>query len=139
VRGWGTISDAGRLRGPRGEGDAGLEVAVDDVGRIASIVWRGTLESRTAGRLRGVIDATLERPRVLLCLDLEEVTHVDSCGGRVVVATIERCASQQVHLELWAGAAVERMLREFDVPVPLRAYPARPSQLFPDPDEGAGG
>ena len=137
--GWESTSDVGRLRGPRGEGDGGLEVAVDDAGRIASIVCRGTLECRTAGRLQGVIDATLERPRVLLCLDLEEVTHVDSCGGRLVVATIERCASQQVHLELWAGAAVERLLHEMDVPVPLRAYPARPSQLFPDSDEWAGG
>jgi anti-anti-sigma factor len=115
--------------------DAVLELAVDDAGRIASIVCSGTLDSRTAGGLRDVIEATLERPRVLLCLDLEEVTHVDVCGGRLVVATIERCGSQQVHLELWAGAAVERMLHRLGVPVPLRAYPARPSQLFPDPDE----
>lgn len=139
MRRWESISDAGRLRRPGGEGDAGLGIAVDDEGRIASIVCRGTLEARTAGRLRDVIDAVLERPRVLLCLDLEEVTHVDSGGGRLVAATIERCASQQVHLELWAGAAVERMLHELDVPVPLRAYPARPSQLFPDSDEWAGG
>jgi anti-anti-sigma factor len=119
--------------------DAGLEVAVEDEGRIASIVCRGTLESRTADRLRSVIDAALERPRVLLCLDLEEVGSVDPCGGALVVATIERCASQEVHLELWAGSAVERMLHELDVPVPLRAYPARPSRLFPDSDWAAGG
>jgi anti-anti-sigma factor len=122
VRRWESISDAG------------LELAVDDEGRIASIVCRGTLDSRTAERLRRVIDAALERPRVLLCLDLEEIASVDACGGALVAATIERCASQQVHLELWAGSAVERMLRELDVPVPLRAYPARPSRLFPDSD-----
>ena len=139
MRRWESISDAGGLGGRRGECDSDLEIAVDDEGRIASIVCRGTLEARTGGRLRGVIDSILERPRVLLCLDLEEVTHVDSCGGRLVVDTIDRCASQQVHLELWAGAAVERMLHELDVPVPLRAYPARPSQLFPDSDEWAGG
>jgi anti-anti-sigma factor len=127
VRRWESISDAG------------LELAVDDEGRIASIVCRGTLDSRTADRLRRVMDVALERPRVLLCLDLEEITSVDTCGGALVAATIERCASQQVHLELWAGSAVERMLRELDVPVPLRAYPARPSRLFPDSDWPAGG
>ncbi len=119
--------------------DAGLELAVDDEGRIASIVCRGTLDSRTAERLHRVIDAALERPRVLLCLDLEDITSVDAYGGALVAATIERCASQQVHLELWAGSAVERMLHELDVPVPLRAYPARPSRLFPDSDWPAGG
>ena len=119
--------------------DAGFELAVDDDGRIASIVCRGTLDSITAERLYSVIDAALERPRVLLCLDLEDVTSVDPYGGALVVATIERCASQQVHLELWAGSAVERMLHELDVPVPLRAYPARPSRLFLDSDWAAGG
>jgi hypothetical protein len=69
VRGWESISDAG------------LELAVEDEGRIASIVCRGTLDSRTA----------------------------------------------------------ERMLHELDVPVPLRAYPARPSRLLPDSDWAAGG
>jgi anti-anti-sigma factor len=121
----------GERGGPRPAGSP-LEVAADDEGRVASVLCRGELDARTADRLRGVIDAALKRPRVLLCLDLEEVTHVDSYGIGVVVATIERCASQHVHLELWPGAAVEQMLHVMDVPVPLRAYPARPSQLFPE-------
>jgi anti-anti-sigma factor len=116
--------------------DDTLELAEDDEGRVACIVCRGVLTSRTAGRLRGAVDAAMGRPRVLLCLDLEEVTSVDSSGIGVLVATIERCASDHVHLELWPGAVVERMLHLMDVPVPLRAYPARPAQLFSESDWG---
>ena len=107
-----------------------LELTADDEGRVACILCRGALESHTAGRLRSAIDAALRRPRILLCLDLQEITYVDSAGIGLVAETIERCAAERVHLELWPGAAVERMLREIGVPAPLRAYPARPSQLF---------
>jgi hypothetical protein len=107
-----------------------FELTADDEGRVASILCRGTLRADSAGRLRDAIDSALERPRVLLCLDLEEVIRVDRPGIEPVIGIIERCAAEGVHLELWPGSAVEQMLERMHVALPRRAYPARPSALF---------
>jgi anti-anti-sigma factor len=112
----------------------GLRLSAEDDGRVACILCRGVLESRTGARLRRAVATALTRPRVLLCLDLEDVTLIDSYGVRVVGGVIDECAARGVHLELWPGPAVERALRTAGVETPRRAYPANPSRLLGDAD-----
>jgi len=112
----------------------GLRVSAEDDGRVACILCRGVLNSRTGGRLRRAVAAALTRPRVLLCLDLEDVTVIDPYGVRVVGDAIDECAAERVHLELWPGPAVERALRTAGIQVPRPAYPANPSRLFREAD-----
>ncbi len=110
-----------------------LELAVEHTSLASSLICRGALDARGAPRLRGAVDGALGRPSVLVYLDLEDVTSVDAAGARVVAATIRRCTSERVHLELWPGAAVERMLVGLGVPLPRRAYPSRPCALAAGP------
>ncbi|HKV67098.1 MAG TPA: STAS domain-containing protein [Gaiellales bacterium] len=112
-----------------GQGRSGLEVASEQTDRATSLICRGTLDARAVPRLRIAIDAALARPSVLVYLDLVDVTSADAAGARLVSATIRRCAAERVHLELWPGAAVERMLVALGVTPPRRAYPARPCTL----------
>jgi hypothetical protein len=80
-------------------------------------------------RLRVAIDAALARPSVLVYLDLVDVTWADAVGARLIAATIRRCTAERVHLELWPGAAIERMLVALGATLPRRAYPVRPCAL----------
>jgi anti-anti-sigma factor len=112
----------------------GLHLSAEDEGRVALILCRGALDSRTGARLGRAIAAALSRPRVLLCLDLEDVTVIDSYGASVVGGAIDECAAKRVHLELWPGPAVGRELRTAGIPVPRPAYPANPSKLFRELD-----
>ena len=107
----------------------GLELHAALTDRATSLICRGTLDARGVPRLRMAIDAALARPRVLVYLDLEDVTSADAAGARLIAATIRRCAAELVHLELWPGAAVERMLAAVGVTLPRRAYPSRPCAL----------
>lgn len=110
-----------------------LEVVAEQTDRAASLICRGTLDARAVPRLRTAIDAALARSIVLVYLDLEDVNSADAAGARLVAATIRRCTAQRVHLELWPGAAVERMLVALGVTLPRRAYPVRPCALPPGP------
>lgn len=110
-----------------------LELAVEHTSLASSLICSGALDARGAPRLRRAVDGALGRPSVLVYLDLEDVTSVDATGARVVAATIRRCTSERVHLELWPGAAVERMLVGLGVPLPRRAYPSRPCALAAGP------
>ena len=110
-------------------GHRALEVAGEQTDRATSLVCRGTLDARGVPRLRMAIDAALARSSVLVYLDLEDVTSADAAGARLIAATIRRCTAERVHLELWPGAAVERMLVALDVALPRRAYPVRPCAL----------
>jgi len=116
-----------------GQGGRGLELVAEQTDRAASIICRGTLDARGVPRLRMAIDAALVRPSVLIYLDLEEVTSVGAAGARLIAAAIRRCTAARVHLELWPGAAVERMLIGLDVPLPRRAYPVRPCAIQAGP------
>ena len=107
----------------------GLEVVAEQTDRAASLICRGRLDARSVSRLRVAIDAALARPSVLVYLDLEDVTSADAAGARLVAATIRRCTAERVHLELWPGAAVERMLVALGVTLPRQAYPVRPCAL----------
>ena len=106
-----------------------LELVAEHTGRASTVICRGALDARGAPRVRRAIDAALAQPRVLVYLDLEDVTSVDAAGGRLVAAAIRRCMSERVHLELWPGVAVERMLTAMRVRLPRRAYPSRPCAL----------
>ncbi len=106
-----------------------LELRVEHTGRATSLICRGELDARTAGRLGRAIDAALAGTSVLVYLDLEDVVSVDATGARLVAATIRRCTAERVHLELWPGIAVARMLVASGVPLPRRAYPSRPCRL----------
>jgi len=110
-----------------------LQLVVDHTGRASSLICRGVLDARGAPRLRRAVDAALARPTVLVYLDLEDVRSVDATGARLVADTIRRCTSERVHLELWPGAAVERMLIALEVRLPRRAYPSRPCGLSAEP------
>jgi len=110
-------------------GRRGLEVVAEQTDRAASLICRGTLDARGVPRLRMAIDAALARPSVLVYLDLEDVTSADAAGARLIAATIRRSTAERVHLELWPGAAVERMLAALGVTLPRRAYPVRPCAL----------
>lgn len=107
----------------------GLHLTAEHTGRVAVVICRGALDARGAPRVRRAIDAALAEPRVLVYLDLEDVTSVDATGGRLVAAAIRRCIARRVHLELWPGVAVERMLTGMGVRLPRRAYPSRPCAL----------
>ena len=107
----------------------GLEVVAEQTDRAVSLICRGTLDARGVPRLRMAIEAALARPSVLVYLDLEDVTSADAAGARLIAATIRRCTAERVHLELWPGVAVERMLVALDVTPPRRAYPVRPCAL----------
>jgi len=107
----------------------GLELVAEQTDRAASLICRGTLDARGVPRLRVAIDAALARSSVLVYLDLEDVTSADAAGARLIAATISRCTAERVHLELWPGAAVERMLVALGVAPPRRAYPVRPCAL----------
>lgn len=107
----------------------GLDLDAGHTDRAASLICRGVLDARGVPRLRTAIDAALARPSVLVYLDLEDVTSADAAGARLVAATIRRCTAERVHLELWPGAAVERMLVALGVTPPRRAYPSRPCAL----------
>jgi anti-anti-sigma factor len=107
----------------------GLELVAERTHRAASLICRGTLDARSVPRLRIAIDAALACPSVLVCLDLEDVTSADAAGARLIAATIRRCTAERMHLELWPGAAVERMLVALGVTLPRRAYPVRPCAL----------
>jgi anti-anti-sigma factor len=106
-----------------------LELAVEHTSLASSLICRGALDARAAPRVRRAVDGALARASVLVYLDLEDVTSVDATGARVVAAAIRRCTSERVHLELWPGAAVERMLVGLGVALPRRAYPSRPCAL----------
>lgn len=106
-----------------------LHLAAGHTGRASSLICRGALDARGAPRLRRAIDAALAQPSVLVYLDLEDVTSVDATGARLVAAAIRRCTSERVHLELWPGVAVGRMLTGMGVRLPRRAYPSRPCAL----------
>jgi anti-anti-sigma factor len=107
----------------------GLDLEAEQTDRAASLIGRGTLDVRGVPRLRTAIDAALARPSVLVYLDLEDVTSADAAGARLIAATIRRCTAVRVHLELWPGVAVERMLVALGVALPRRAYPSRPCAL----------
>jgi anti-anti-sigma factor len=109
-----------------------FELTSDEEGRVAALVCRGELDVEAVGQLKTAIDTVLRRPKILFYLDLEDITRIDSSGLDFLVATIARCASHEIHLELWAGPTVVRMLDAAGVAVPLRAYPARPCLLFGD-------
>jgi anti-anti-sigma factor len=106
-----------------------LELVAVHTGRASSLVCRGALDARAAPRLRRAIDAALAQPSVLVYLDLEDVTSVDATGARLVASAIRRCTSERVHLELWPGSAVGRMVTAMGVRLPRRAYPSRPCGL----------
>ena len=106
-----------------------LELRVEHTGRAVSLICRGALDACGAARLGRAIDAALEHPFVLVYVDLEDVASIDAAGARLVAATIRRCTAQRVHLELWPGIAVARMLVASGVPLPRRAYPSRPCHL----------
>ncbi len=106
-----------------------LDLGVEHTGMAVSLICRGALDARSAGRLSRAIDAALASTSVLVYLDLEDVVSVDAAGARLVAATIRRCTAERVHLELWPGIAVARMLVASGVPLPRRAYPSRPCRL----------
>jgi anti-anti-sigma factor len=107
----------------------GLELTTEQTGLTASLICRGALDARGARRLGRAIDAALARTSVLVYLDLEDVTSVDATGARLVASAIRRCTSERVHLELWPGSAVGRMVTALGVRLPRRAYPSRPCGL----------
>jgi anti-anti-sigma factor len=113
-----------------------LELAVEHTNLASSLICRGALDARGAPRLRRAVEGALARSSVLVYLDLEDITSVDATGARLVAATIRRCTSERVHLELWPGAAVERMLIGLGVALPRRAYPSRPCTLTAGPGVG---
>lgn len=106
-----------------------LHLAAEHTGRVGVVICKGALDARGAPRVRRAIDAALAQPRVLVYLDLEDVTSVDATGGRLIAAAIRQCIARRVHLELWPGIAVERMLTGMGVRLPRRAYPSRPCAL----------
>lgn len=106
-----------------------LDLAAEHKGRVGVVICRGALDARGAPRVRRAIDAALAQPRVLVYLDLEDVTSIDATGGRLVAAAIRLCLARRVHLELWPGVAVARMLTGMGVRLPRRAYPSRPCAL----------
>jgi len=110
-------------------GRSRLELVADRSDRASSIICRGVLAARGVPRLRAAIDAALAQPGVLVYLDLEDVTSADASGARLIAATIRRCSAERMHLELWPGVAVERMLVALGVSLPRRAYPSRPCEL----------
>jgi anti-anti-sigma factor len=110
-----------------------LELATEHTDLTATLICRGALDARGAPRLGRAIDAALARTSVLVYLDLEDITSIDATGARLVAATIRRCISEPVHLELWPGAAAERALVGLGVALPRRAYPSRPCVLTAGP------
>ena len=121
------------MRGSTLPAPATLELAAEHTRLASSLICRGSLDARGAPRLGRAIDGALARASVLVYLDLEDVTAVDATGARLVAATIRRCTSERIHLELWPGAALERMLAGLGVPLPRRAYPSRPCALAAGP------
>jgi anti-anti-sigma factor len=110
-----------------------LELQTEHTDLTASVICRGALDARGAPRLRRAIDAALAQTSVLVYLDLEDITSIDATGARLLAATIRRCTSEPVHLELWPGTAAERALAGLGVALPRRAYPSRPCALAAGP------
>jgi len=117
----------------------GLELVAEHTDRASSVICRGMLAGGGVPRLRMAIDAALAQPSVLVYLDLEDVSSADPAGARLVAATIRRCTAERVHLELWPGVAVERMLVALGVTLPRRAYPSRPCALPAGPGAASPG
>jgi anti-sigma B factor antagonist len=107
-----------------------FSLTVKQLGRATVIAVRGEMDLATVPDLELAIDAAIERPLLLLVLDLEGVTFMDSTGLACLVRAMSRLEPLDVHLELWPSFDVRRVFELASVPLPTQSYPEPPSRML---------
>jgi anti-anti-sigma factor len=101
-----------------------FRIRVSQLQNATVIACRGEVDLATVASLEISVDAALERPIVMLVLDLEEVSFMDSSGIAFLVRTTRRFAESDVHLEVWPSTDVRRICALVGVSLPRASYPA---------------
>ena len=88
-----------------------LHVEVTQTVRAWAVVVRGEIDMQTAAKLESALDDVIAKGALLVTLDLEHVTFLDSSGLRVILGASNKLSAQDGQLLLeGASSAVERVL-----------------------------
>ena len=104
---------AGTLRHVERQPPTGLSVTVEHIEERAVMVVAGEVEYATAPMLRNALAEIARSRPVVLVIDLEDVTFMDSTGVSLLLQAKERCETDRSRLVLRRPSA--RVLRILDV------------------------
>lgn len=91
---------------------ADLTLGQSTLGSLPAVTLAGELDAYHAPQLRSVLESLLSEPKVVVLVDLREVTYIDSTGLGVLVALRKRADSLggAIRLIIAAGGAVQKTL-----------------------------
>jgi anti-anti-sigma factor len=77
-------------------------VTVADTGRSVRLVLGGEIDMSNAVTVEDQIDAAITNQVTAVCIDLSDVTYLDSAGLRILFGLASRLPTLQIQLELVA-------------------------------------
>ena len=108
-----------------------FKLRVSQLQHATVIACDGEVDMSTVAALDVAVDAALERPIVMLVLDLEQVSFMDSSGIAFLVRVTRRLAEADVHLELWPSSDVRRVCALVGISLPRPSYPEPDRLVLP--------